>query len=127
MNYISSAYKIQLKLVIDFEFYKKYRAEIDEFDTNILKLSWKALDEKDKNNVVKEIKQYIDLCMQGPETSDLRKKTMLDHRKDILKQIDDLKKNLNIIDLKIAFYESDSPTLYTIPNLNKASVDKFSK
>ena len=76
---------------------------------------------------IKEIKQYIDLCMQGPETSDLRKKTMLDHRKDILKQIDDLKKNLNIIDLKIAFYESDSPTLYTIPNLNKASVDKFSK
>jgi len=64
VNYISSAYKIQLKLVIDFEFYKKYRAEIDEFDTNILKLSWKALDEKDKNNVVKEIKQYIDLYLQ---------------------------------------------------------------
>jgi hypothetical protein len=29
------------------------------------------------------------------------------HRQNILKQFDDLKKNLNIIDLKIAFYNTE--------------------
>lgn len=55
---------------------------------------------------VKEIKQYIDLCMQGKETAPERRELMIDHRKAILKQIEDLKKNLNIVDLKIAFYDS---------------------
>jgi DNA-binding transcriptional MerR regulator len=56
---------------------------------------------------IKEIKQYIDLCMQGPETSKQRKQIMKVHRQNILKQFDDLKKNLNIIDLKIAFYNTE--------------------
>jgi len=32
---------------------------------------------------------------------------MIDHRKEVIKQIDNLKKSLNIIDLKIALYDSD--------------------
>ncbi|MFZ7101423.1 MAG: MerR family transcriptional regulator [Peptococcaceae bacterium] len=56
---------------------------------------------------IKKIKQYIDLCMQGPETVEQRKEIMKVHRRDILRQIDDLKKNLNIVDLKIAFYNTD--------------------
>jgi DNA-binding transcriptional MerR regulator len=55
---------------------------------------------------VKEIKQYIDLCMQGEGTAPARRQIMADHRKTILKQIDDLKKNINIVDLKISFYDS---------------------
>ena len=55
---------------------------------------------------VKEIKQYIDLCMQGQDTAPARRQIMLEHRKSIRKQMDDLKKNLNIVDLKIAFYDS---------------------
>ncbi|MDF2596316.1 MAG: MerR family transcriptional regulator [Clostridia bacterium] len=55
---------------------------------------------------VKEIKQYIDLCMQGKDTAPARRQIMLEHRKSIRKQVDDLKKNLNIVDLKIAFYDS---------------------
>lgn len=55
---------------------------------------------------IKEIKRYMDLFMEGKKTNDTRKEIMVTHRKQILKQIDDLKKNLNIIDLKIAFYES---------------------
>jgi DNA-binding transcriptional MerR regulator len=55
---------------------------------------------------VKEIKQYIDLCMQGENTAPARRQIMLEHRKSIRKQMDDLKKNLNIVDLKIAFYDS---------------------
>lgn len=55
---------------------------------------------------VKEIKQYIDLCMLGEGTVPSRRQIMADHRKAILKQIDDLKKSINIVDLKIAFYDS---------------------
>ncbi len=55
---------------------------------------------------VKEIKQYIDLCMQGEVTAAARRQIMDDHRKAILRQIDDLKKNLTIVNLKIGFYDS---------------------
>lgn len=55
---------------------------------------------------VKEIKQYIDLCMQGEETAPVRRQIMDDQRKSILKQIDEFKKSLTIVDLKVAFYDS---------------------
>lgn len=56
---------------------------------------------------IKEIKQYIDLCMQGKETAPARKQIMADHRQEVLRQIAELKKNLNIIELKIAFYDGN--------------------
>ncbi len=55
---------------------------------------------------VKEIKKYIDLYMQGKKTAPARKQMMIDHSNAVLKQMDELKKNLNIIKLKIAFYDS---------------------
>ncbi|MFD0674951.1 MerR family transcriptional regulator [Cohnella sp. GCM10027633] len=55
---------------------------------------------------IKEIKRYIDLFMLGADTADDRKRMMIEHRKSVLKQIDDLKKNVNLIDLKIAFYDN---------------------
>lgn len=61
---------------------------------------------KNSGMQVKEIKQYIDLCMQGKETAPVRRELMINHRKAILKQIEDYKKNLNIVDLKIAFYDT---------------------
>lgn len=61
---------------------------------------------------IKEIRKYIDLAMQGIETNDQRKQIMIEHRKEVLKQIDDLKKNLNIIDLKIALYDTDDGTSF---------------
>ena len=56
---------------------------------------------------VKEIKRYIDLFMQGESTAPLRRQMMIDQRKSILAQISDLKKQLNIIELKIAYYDSN--------------------
>lgn len=56
---------------------------------------------------VKQIKHYIDMCMEGELTFDARKEMIKNHRKEILRQINELKKNLNIIDLKAAYYESD--------------------
>lgn len=61
---------------------------------------------KNSGMQVKEIKQYIDLFMEGDNTVSLRKQMMVDHRKSILKQISDLKKQLSIIELKIAFYDT---------------------
>lgn len=63
---------------------------------------------------IKEIRQYIDLCMQGAATVDLRKQIMTDHRKEILRQMDELKKDLNIINLKIALYDSNESAMVGI-------------
>ena len=63
---------------------------------------------KNSGMQVKDIKQYIDLFMEGENTAPLRKQIMIDHRRSILKQINDLKRQLSIIELKIAFYDSYS-------------------
>ncbi|MBO9597668.1 MAG: MerR family transcriptional regulator [Cohnella sp.] len=61
---------------------------------------------------IKEIKRYIDMVMDGAETVEARRQMMVDHRKEVLRQIDELKKNVNLIDLKIAFYDNhhDAPS-----------------
>lgn len=77
--------------------------QFSEADLDIIKLICCL---KNTGMQVKEIRQYIDLCMQGEGTAPARRQLMVTHRKAILKQIDDLKKDLNIVDLKIAFYDS---------------------
>jgi DNA-binding transcriptional MerR regulator len=54
---------------------------------------------------IKEIKRYADWCAQGLETIDKRKELLIEHRKQVLEQIEALKKNLELIDSKIAVYE----------------------
>ena len=78
--------------------------QFSDSDLNVVKLICCL---KNSGMPVKEIRRYIDLAMQGVETSGQRKEIMIDHRKDVIKQIDNLKKSLNIIDLKIALYDSD--------------------
>lgn len=65
---------------------------------------------------VKEIKQYVDLYMEGDETAPIRKQMMIGHRQAILKQINDLKQQLNTIELKIDFYESSQNTAHSCCN-----------
>jgi len=55
---------------------------------------------------IKEIKNYMDMVVRGGETSEARKQMMIEHRREVVRQIDGMKKNLNIIDLKIKFYEA---------------------
>ena len=55
---------------------------------------------------IKDIKKYIDLCMEGACTIDSRKKLLLEHRKEIAKQIDYLTENLGLIDFKVERYEA---------------------
>ncbi|WP_408010072.1 MerR family transcriptional regulator [Pseudalkalibacillus sp. A8] len=61
---------------------------------------------KDTGMSIKAIKQYADWCTQGMQTIDERKMMLAAHRKQVLKQIDDLKKNLELIDSKIEIYEN---------------------
>lgn len=78
--------------------------QFSDSDLNVIKLICCL---KNTGMQVKDIKRYIDLVMQGQETSGQRKQIMIEHRKTVLNQIDNLKKNLNIIDLKIALYDTD--------------------
>ncbi|QAY66508.1 MerR family transcriptional regulator [Paenibacillus protaetiae] len=55
---------------------------------------------------IKEIKQYVDWCRQGSATIDVRKALFVAHRQAVLRQIEELNNNLELIDAKIAFYES---------------------
>ncbi|WP_332238700.1 MerR family transcriptional regulator [Sporolactobacillus sp. KGMB 08714] len=83
---------------------KNRRREFSEADLDLVKLICCL---KNTGMSIKEIRRYINLCMQGPETVEMRKKIMKAHRENILRQISDLKKNLNIVDLKIAFYNTE--------------------
>jgi DNA-binding transcriptional MerR regulator len=55
---------------------------------------------------IKEIRKYIEMAMEGGDTVEARRDMILAHRKEVVRQIDELKKNLTIIDLKVAFYDS---------------------
>ncbi|MFS0724230.1 MerR family transcriptional regulator [Paenibacillus sp. 1P07SE] len=77
--------------------------QFSEADLEVIKLICCL---KNSGMQVKDIKHYIDLCMQGKETAPERRQLMVNHRKAILKQIDDFKKNLNLVDLKIGFYDA---------------------
>jgi DNA-binding transcriptional MerR regulator len=83
--------------------------QFSDTDLNVIKLICCL---KNTGMQIKDIKRYIDLVMQGSETSAQRKQIMIEHRKTVLNQIEDLKKNLNIIDLKIALYDKDDDSSF---------------
>ncbi|MGN8772297.1 MerR family transcriptional regulator [Paenibacillus barengoltzii] len=64
---------------------------------------------KDTGMSIKEIKKYADWCMEGMRTIDERKAMLIEHRKQVVKQMEELQKNLELIDSKIAVY--DDPEL----------------
>jgi DNA-binding transcriptional MerR regulator len=84
--------------------------QFNDSDLNVIKLICCL---KNTGMQVKEIKKYIDLVMQGTQTNAQRKEIMLAHRKEVVNQIDSLKKNLNIIDLKIALYDSTDDSAFS--------------
>lgn len=55
---------------------------------------------------IKDIKKYIDLCMEGAVSIDLREKLLLEHQEVIMNQINCLNKNLDHIRTKIEKYQS---------------------
>lgn len=53
---------------------------------------------------IKEIKQYIELCLKGKQTIPERKLMLLNHRKEIENKIAALNETLNFIDWKTELY-----------------------
>jgi DNA-binding transcriptional MerR regulator len=64
---------------------------------------------KDTGMSIKDIKQYADWCTRGMQTIDERKAMLTAHRQEVMKQIEDLRKNIELIDSKITIY--DNPEL----------------
>lgn len=54
---------------------------------------------------IKEIKQYIELCLKGKETILERKKMLINQRKEIENKISSLNKTLEFIDWKTNLYD----------------------
>jgi DNA-binding transcriptional MerR regulator len=78
---------------------------------------------KDTGMPIKEIKQYSDWCTQGSGSIDARKTMLTAHRNQVLKQIDDLKNNLELIDSKIAIYEDPDKARLMDEHLDKITID----
>ena len=61
---------------------------------------------KDTGMPIKDIKKYIDLCMEGDHTLDERLKIFIDRKDVVLKQMEELQGLLNTINHKIQYYET---------------------
>ncbi|SEC44388.1 MerR family transcriptional regulator [Paenibacillus sp. GP183] len=90
-----------------------------------LDLNWVAMIccLKDTGMPIKDIKQYTDWCTQGSETIDSRKTMLTAHRNQVLKQIDDLKNNLELIDSKIAIYNDPDKARMMDQQLDKITTE----
>lgn len=55
---------------------------------------------------IKEIKQFIEWCMQGDDTVPQRLDLLCQHRKHVVEEISQLEQNLKKIDWKINYYSS---------------------
>lgn len=74
----------------------------DENDINWIK---SLICLKKCNLSLKEMKNYINLCMLGKETIIERKEILLKHKKEIEDEIKSLKETLNFIDQKTKLYD----------------------
>jgi DNA-binding transcriptional MerR regulator len=55
---------------------------------------------------IKKIKEYIQLCLEGDSTLEIRRQIFLNHREEVVTEISDLQKNLEKIDSKLDYYHS---------------------
>lgn len=60
---------------------------------------------KNSGMSLSEIKEFMNLCLQGEKTCEERKDILEHHKKDILNQIEYLKRSLNTINYKIDHYK----------------------
>ncbi|MBC1210622.1 MerR family transcriptional regulator [Listeria booriae] len=59
---------------------------------------------------IKDIKRYIQLCMNGPNSISERKTMLQEHKAHVLREQEKLQENLKEIDIKIARYDSKNAT-----------------
>ncbi|WP_238885442.1 MerR family transcriptional regulator [Clostridium sp. YIM B02551] len=61
---------------------------------------------KNSGMQIKEIKKYIELCMESANNIESRKNLLVEHRKEIVNQINSLTEMLKVVDFKIEMYEA---------------------
>lgn len=54
---------------------------------------------------VKNIKEFIGLCLKGDDTLDVRREIFIAHREEVINQMAKLQKNLDKINYKINYYD----------------------
>ena len=54
---------------------------------------------------IKNIKEYLALCLEGESSIPQRMEMLAVHRKDLVKKLDELNKNLAYLDYKNQFYQ----------------------
>jgi len=57
---------------------------------------------------IEQMKEYVQLERNGPQTNPQRLELLEQHRKDVLEEISLLKNNLKAIDMKIAVYKGEA-------------------
>lgn len=55
---------------------------------------------------IKQIKEVISLYLKGDNTLEIRREIFIRHRQEVLDQIEELHKNLDMINCKINYYDS---------------------
>ena len=54
---------------------------------------------------IKEIKEYLDLCLEGPASIEIRKKILAVKKENLLKEIESIQESISFIDHKQEFYD----------------------
>ncbi|HEX9026057.1 MAG TPA: MerR family transcriptional regulator [Clostridium sp.] len=54
---------------------------------------------------IKQIKEFIRLCLKGDNTLDIRREIFITHREEVINQMAELQKNLDKINCKINYYD----------------------
>ncbi len=86
-------------------------------------LEWLALICCLKNSgmPLKQIREYIQCCMQGDTTLEVRRQILTAHRQEVVKQIEALNRNLEKIDYKIEHYNTACNVYVEEPEVLSAS------
>lgn len=63
---------------------------------------------KDSGLTIKQIKKYVQWCIEGDSSLKKRLDFMLEHKKEMQKQIEQLNKHMELIDYKIWYYETST-------------------
>lgn len=54
---------------------------------------------------IKNIREFIGLCLKGDNTLDVRRKIFITHREEVINQMAELQRNLDKINCKINYYD----------------------
>ena len=120
MTYQTLKYYCNEGLVPNVKRDKNNRRIFDEHDVNWIKVL-SCLKKCDFS--IQEMKEYLELCLQGPSTIEIRKEMLSKKRKSLEDTIQQLEESIDYIDWKQNFYDDvlsgKKPYVSNLINLDK--------